>query len=114
LRVPSAFISGTSATTIGISRTEESVTAKAAAISDAPDVIAPTSTTLAGSAQTAPTISTVSARVKPDSLARLANPTWALTRIRPGTEQAASTPRKIQRRLSTDGDDRIGLGIHRA
>ena len=49
VRVPRS--SGTSATTIGVSRTEDSATAKAAAKSPAPESTAPTSTTMPGSAQ---------------------------------------------------------------
>ena len=99
---------------MGIRRTEESVTANTAASSDAPEAMAPISTTLAGSAQTAPTMNTVSASVKPASLARLAKPIWALTRISPGSEQAARTPRKYQWRRSTDGEGRFVLGMHPA
>src|SRR5690606_18717965 len=72
-------------------------TASAAAGSDAPDMMAPISTTLAGSAQTRPVMNTACGRVMPASRARPAKPTNALMRIRPGIDTADATPRKNQR-----------------
>ncbi len=97
-RVAGPRISGTSATTIGISRTDDSDTANAAAASELPDRMAPTSTTCAGSAHTAPVMKTDWASVSPASLASPAKPTKALARISPGSEKAPPTPRRNQRR----------------
>lgn len=84
----------TSATTMGVSRTEDNATAKAAAARVLPDMMPLTSTTFAGSAQTTPVMNTVSGSVSPASLARPAKPTKAEARIRPGMEKAAAMPRK--------------------
>ena len=102
-RAPSAAcrgprISGTSATTIGISRTDDSATAKAAARSaDCRTGSRRPAPPCAGSAQTTPTMNTVcaTASVRP-ALARPAKPTKALERIRPGIENAAPAPRRNQ------------------
>ena len=97
------------ATTIGIKRTEDRATAKAAAGREAWERIAPTRTTFAGSAHTTPTMKTVSTMVRPASFASPAKPTNALARISPGMENAAPTPRPNHRQAPGPVPDTIGL-----
>ena len=89
-------------------RTDDSVTASAAPASDVPDRIEPVSTTLAGNAQTMPTMKTVWAMVSPDSRASPAKPTKAAMRMMPGIDHAARTPRSTQMRSGPPSSRREG------
>ncbi len=66
----SARSTGISATVIGIKRTDASATAMAAGMKPTPEAIAPVNTTMLGSAQTRPAISSVCGSVSPLSRAR--------------------------------------------
>ena len=78
-------------------------------------MMAPTSTTFDGSAHTMPVMKTVCVTVSPASLASAAKPTNELARIRPGSENAARTPRENQTRRSWTGSEGAtgfsGIGV---
>ena len=97
-------ITGTQAATIGISRTAASVAASAATRMEAPEVMAPTSSTWLGSAHMEAVMNTAWPMVSPLSRHKTPKPTKEVIRISAGMETMPAAPRQNQ----AARDSRIG------
>ncbi|MOA16409.1 hypothetical protein D3C78_1366220 [compost metagenome] len=91
-------ISGTMEATIGIIRTEDSVTARKQAARLAPPTMEPIRIILAGKAQMTSVMNTASPRATPDSSAKALKPTKDVMRMSEGSENMPRIPRKNQPR----------------